>query len=101
MCIDINGKLIAGNSQSFKVGILPLSSLRHAAFLDNEVPGITIPLVYQSRLEEAGDKAAWEGVKIALEPIKQIKPWANGINLTPQFNRFDLAAEIIEKCKVA
>jgi len=83
------------------VGVLPLYSLRHAAFLDNEVPGITIPETYRRRLEEAGEKAAWEGVKIALELIEQIKPWSNGIYLMPQFNRYDLAAEIIEKCKEA
>ncbi len=83
------------------VGVLPLYSLRHAAFLDNEVPGIIIPETYRRRLEEAGEKAAWEGVKIALELIEQIKPWSNGIYLMPQFNRYDLAAEIIEKCKEA
>ncbi len=83
------------------VGVLPLYSLRHAAFLDNEVPGITIPETYRRRLEEAAEKAAWEGVKIALELIEEIKPWANGIYLMPQFNRYDLAAEIIDKCKEA
>jgi methionine synthase / methylenetetrahydrofolate reductase(NADPH) len=83
------------------VGVLPLYSLRHAAFLDNEVPGIIIPETYRRRLEEAGEKAAREGVKIALELIEQIKPWSNGIYLMPQFNRYDLAAEIIEKCREA
>jgi methionine synthase I (cobalamin-dependent)/5,10-methylenetetrahydrofolate reductase len=83
------------------VGILPLYSLRHATFLDNEVPGITIPKDFRERMDEAGEKAAWEGVKIALELIEQIKPWSNGIYLMPQFNRYDLAAEIIEKCKAA
>ena len=81
------------------VGILPLYSLRHATFLDNEVPGIRIPEAYRKRMEEAGEKAAWEGVKIALELVEQIRPWSNGIYLMPQFNRYDLAAEIIEKCK--
>jgi methionine synthase I (cobalamin-dependent)/5,10-methylenetetrahydrofolate reductase len=83
------------------VGILPLYSLRHATFLHNEVPGITIPDAYRRRMEEAGEKAAWEGVRIALELIEQIKPWSSGIYLMPQFNRYDLAAEIIEKSKEA
>jgi 5,10-methylenetetrahydrofolate reductase len=69
--------------------------------LHNEVPGITIPDAYRRRMEEAGDKAAWEGVRIALELIEQIKPWSSGIYLIPQFNRYDLAAEIIEKSKEA
>jgi len=73
--------------------------VRHAAFLHNEVPGISIPEVYRQRMENAGEKSAWEGVRIALELIEQIKPWSNGIYLMPQFNRYDLAAEIIEKCR--
>jgi homocysteine S-methyltransferase len=81
------------------VGVLPLYSLRHASFLHNEVPGITIPEIYRQRMEEAGEKAAWEGVKIALELIEEIKPWSSGIYLMPQFNRYDLAAEIIEASK--
>lgn len=83
------------------VGILPLYSLRHAAFLHNEVPGISIPETYYQRIEKAGKKAAWEGAQIALELIDAIKPWSNGIYLMPQFNRYDLAAEIIENCKSA
>jgi len=83
------------------VGVLPLYSPRHATFLHNEVPGIIIPDAYRRRMEEAGEKAAWEGVRIALELIEQIKPWSNGIYLMPQFNRYDLAAEIIEKSKEA
>ena len=81
------------------VGVLPLYNVRHAAFLQNEVPGISIPEVYRQRMENAGEKSAWEGVRIALELIEQIKPWSNGIYLMPQFNRYDLAAEIIEKCQ--
>ena len=83
------------------VGVLPLYNVRHAAFLHNEVPGISIPEVYRQRMENAGEKSAWEGVRIALELIEQIKPWSNGIYLMPQFNRYDLAAEIIEKCQQA
>jgi methionine synthase / methylenetetrahydrofolate reductase(NADPH) len=81
------------------VGVLPLYSVRHAAFLHNEVPGITIPEAYQRRLQEAGDQAAREGVQIALELIQQMKTWAGGIYLMPQFSRYDLAAEIIERAR--
>ena len=81
------------------VGVLPLVSVRHAAFLHNEVPGITIPAAFLERMQEAGDKAAHEGVNIALELIEQMKAWASGIYLMPQFNRYDLAAEIIEQSR--
>ena len=81
------------------VGVLPLYGVRHATFLDNEVPGISISNEYMQRLRSAGEKAPMEGVEIALELIEQMKPWASGIYLMPQFNRYDLAAEIVERCR--
>ena len=80
-------------------GILPLVSLKHANFLNHEVPGISIPDKIIQRMEQAGEHAAEEGVRIAVELIEQIKPWAQGVYIMPQFSRFDLIAEIIEKVK--
>ncbi len=80
-------------------GVLPLYGSRHAAFLDNEVPGISISEAVHARLGDAGERSPQEGVRIALELIEQMKPWAQGIYLMPQFSRFDLAAEVIEGCK--
>jgi methionine synthase / methylenetetrahydrofolate reductase(NADPH) len=87
------------------VGILPLYSPRHAAFLHNEVPGISIPEAIQERIRKAGEAAPQEGVRIALELVEQMGGWAHdigkccGIYLMPQFNRYDLAAEIVEGVK--
>jgi methionine synthase I (cobalamin-dependent) len=80
-------------------GVLPLFGTRHAAFLDNEVPGITIQAETHQRLKLAGEKAPYEGVRIALELIEQMREWASGVYLMPAFNRFDLVAEIIEGAK--
>ena len=81
------------------VGVLPLYGVRHASFLNNEVPGITISEETMQRLRQAGEKAPQDGVRIALEFIEQMKSWASGIYLMPQFSRFDLSAEIIEGCR--
>lgn len=78
------------------VGVLPLNNPRHAAFLHHEVPGITIPGPIMRRLERAGERAPWEGVRIALELIERVRTWAQGVYLMPQFRRYDLAAEIVE-----
>jgi hypothetical protein len=43
--------------------------------------------------------APWEGMRIALERIERMKPWARGIYLMPQFGRYDLGAEIVERCR--
>jgi homocysteine S-methyltransferase len=81
------------------VGVLPLVSVKHAKFLHNEVPGISIPEQTLQRMERAGDQASTEGVAIAVELIQKIKGWAQGIYLMPQFSRYDLATEIVDAVK--
>ena len=80
-------------------GILPLVNGRHANFLHNEVPGIFIPEETRERVEEAGDteRGTRVGIELAVELIDQLKVWAGGVYIMPQFNKFDMVAEIIEK----
>jgi methionine synthase / methylenetetrahydrofolate reductase(NADPH) len=78
------------------VGFLPLVNPRHAAFLHNEVPGITIPDEIMHRMEQSGENSPREGIKIAIELIEQTRAFAQGVYLMPAFNRFDYVAEIIE-----
>ena len=90
-----HGKL----TQPVLAGILPLVNIRHANFLHNEVPGIFIPDETRKRIEEAGDteNGSRVGVELAVELIEQIKSWASGVYIMPQFHKFDMVAEIIEK----
>ena len=81
------------------VGILPLVSAKHANFLNHEVPGISIPEEAIARMEAAGEDAAKVGVELAVELIEKVKPWAQGIYIMPQFHRFDLVAEIVERVR--
>jgi homocysteine S-methyltransferase len=78
------------------VGILPLVSSRHVSFLNNEVPGISIPEQTRRRMEMAGEDGAKVGVELAVTLIEAVKSWAQGVYLMPQFSRYDLIAEIIE-----
>jgi homocysteine S-methyltransferase len=78
------------------VGVLPLYSKGHVAFLHNEVPGILIPPQIQRRIEQAGDKAADIGIEIAVDLLAELRKNVQGAYLMPPFGRFDLAAEIIE-----
>ena len=80
------------------VGVLPLYSPRHAAFLHNEVPGINIPDEIMHRIETAANPAR-EGVQIAIETILQLRDFARGVYLMPPFGRYYLAAEIVEAVK--
>jgi homocysteine S-methyltransferase len=78
-------------------GVLPLVTARHAAFLHNEVPGITIPDEIRARLGAAGDDAWPVGRAIALEQVAALRAeGVAGVYLMPQFGRFDLVAEVVE-----
>jgi methionine synthase / methylenetetrahydrofolate reductase(NADPH) len=78
-------------------GILPLVTARHAAFLHNEVPGISIPEGFRRRLADAGDDAWMVGRDIALDAIRALREeGVAGVYVMPQFGRFDLAAEVVE-----
>jgi len=85
--------------QPVLVGVLPLFSARHAHFLHHEVPGISIPDVMRQRMEKAGEDGIKEGIRITVELAEQIKSWGQGIYLMPQFNRYDVIAEIVEAVK--
>jgi homocysteine S-methyltransferase len=80
-------------------GILPLVSAKHASFLHHEVPGIFIPEEARAKIESAGEEGANVGVELAVELIQNIKSWASGIYIMPQFHRYDMVAEIIEAVK--
>ena len=81
------------------VGVLPLVSVRHANFLHNEVPGISIPEETRQCIEAAGDDGVKAGVEIAVELVNQLKAWAGGVYIMPQFHKYDMVAEIIEMVK--
>jgi methylenetetrahydrofolate reductase (NADPH) len=57
------------------IGITPLKNIKMARYMNDEVPGVSIPKALLERMEaaEAAGNAQEEGVKIALELIEQIK----------------------------
>lgn len=89
---------ITGNDFKLPVlmGVIPLYSLKHALFLHNEVPGIVIPESIFKRLEDAGDNAAEEGVKIAIELMRQMRDYVQGAYIIPYMGRYDLAAQVVD-----
>lgn len=77
------------------LGILPLVSYKHAEFLHNEVPGISIPIRLLERISKAGEKSASEGQEIALELIGESQGLINGLYLIPSFGKFEVSMNII------
>jgi len=78
------------------VGVLPLHSFRHAEFLHNEVPGITIPDHVRARLRQAGDGALRAGIEMAQALVSDIRGRWAGAYLMPSFGRFEVVAEVLD-----
>jgi homocysteine S-methyltransferase len=78
------------------VGVMPLHSARHAEFLHNEVPGITIPDGVRARMREAGDRGLAAGIEMAQDILRQIRRGYGGAYLMPSFGRFEVVAEVLD-----
>jgi methionine synthase / methylenetetrahydrofolate reductase (NADH) len=78
------------------VGILPLHSSRHAEFLHNEVPGITIPDAVRARMRQAGESALRAGVDMAQRLVSEVRGRYAGAYLMPSFGRFEVVAEVLD-----
>ncbi len=78
------------------VGVMPLVSLRQAQYLNNEVPGITVPKQILARLESQSQGAEEIGVALALELIDQVANRCQGVYLVPSFNRVAPLVPLIE-----
>jgi homocysteine S-methyltransferase len=78
------------------VGVLPLHSSRHAEFLHNEVPGITVPDAVRSRMKDAGDRGLRAGIETAQALVCQLRGTYAGAYLMPSFGRFEVVAEVLD-----
>jgi homocysteine S-methyltransferase len=81
------------------LGVLPLQSARHAEFLHNEVPGITIPDAARTALHAAGDRGAEVGLQMALELLEAVDSRVAGTYVMPSFGRYEQAAELVRRLR--
>jgi methionine synthase / methylenetetrahydrofolate reductase (NADH) len=78
------------------IGILPLQSFRHADFLHNEVPGITVPDWIRQRMHEAANEGQKVGVELARDLLADCRGMANGVYLMPSFGRYENCLDVLE-----
>jgi methionine synthase I (cobalamin-dependent)/5,10-methylenetetrahydrofolate reductase len=81
------------------LGVLPLVSSRHAEFLHNEVPGITIPDAARSRMRDAGAGGTEAGIEMADALLAAVEGEAAGTYLMPSFGRYEQAAELVRRIR--
>jgi len=88
----------AAGSLPVVAGIYPLTSYRNAEFMNNEVPGISLPPAIMDRMRGAdtGEAARAEGVKIAQETLLAVRGLVQGVQIAAPFGRYAMAVEVAE-----
>ncbi len=78
-------------------GLEPLASYRDADFINNELPGSSIPetVLERMRKKTAPESANAEGVLIAQETLGAIHGMVQGVQLSAPSNNYDRAVEIL------
>jgi homocysteine S-methyltransferase len=77
-------------------GIWPLTSLRNAEFMKNDLR-VSMPEEIMLRMAQTDspDAAKREGVLIAQEMLEAVRPFVQGVQVSAPFGRYALAAEVI------
>jgi homocysteine S-methyltransferase len=78
-------------------GIWPLTSYRNAEFMVNELR-VPVPEAFMERMRHAdsAEKARQEGVAIAREMVRRVRPMVQGVQLSAPFGRYQMAIEVAE-----
>jgi homocysteine S-methyltransferase len=79
-------------------GIWPLTSLRNAEFMKNDLR-VSMPDEIMTRMAaaETPDAARTEGIRIAQEMLAAARPMVQGVQVSAPFGRYALAVEIVQQ----
>ncbi len=81
-------------------GIWPLLSYRNAQFMNNEVPGVSVPDDVMERMRVASEKGKEfglrEGVLIARETLERVRDRVAGVQVSAPLGRIDLALQVFD-----
>lgn len=84
------------------LGVLPLRSARHAEFMHNEVPGITIPQALRDAITGAADDAS--ALEIGVAEAQSLAVFAqeisSGLYLMPPFGNHEIAERVVSVLKL-
>jgi homocysteine S-methyltransferase len=81
------------------LGVLPLVSARHAEFLHNEVPGITIPDEARAAMRAAGESGSEVGIGMADQLLRAMESEVAGTYIMPSFGRYEQCAELVRRIR--
>src|SRR5256714_10435470 len=81
-------------------GIWPLLSYRNAQFMNNEVPGVSVPDEVMERMRVASEKskehALHEGITIPRDTLERVRDRVAGVQGSAPLGRVDLALQVFD-----
>jgi len=79
-------------------GIWPLTSLRNAEFMANEVPGVYVPNAILERMRACTSAEAQraEGLQIARELVRAVKSSVQGLQISAPLNNVEIVLELFQ-----
>ena len=90
-------KAIEGFRIPIVAGIWPLTSIKNAQFMKNDLK-VRMPDEILDRMGRvnSAEAARAEGVKIAQEMLAEAQPMVQGVQVSAPFSRYEAAAEVLE-----
>ncbi|MFA6570365.1 MAG: bifunctional homocysteine S-methyltransferase/methylenetetrahydrofolate reductase [Bacteroidota bacterium] len=80
-------------------GIWPLTSIRNAEFMNNEIPGCHVPDDIMEKLRKVQDNkeaSRVEGIDIARDILRQLTDSIKGVQISAPFGRTETVIEVLE-----
>jgi len=92
---------IGGSPIPIVAGVWPLVSLRNAEFMNNEVPGASVPEEIMSRMRAADSKerALEEGISIARDAVRLLRGRVQGVQVSAPFGNVRHSLKVLEALK--
>lgn len=90
---------LGGISVPVLLGVMPLHSVKHAEYLHNEVPGISVPKHIRQRLADAGDDGQRVGLELAADLIRKTAAHVSGFYIVPSFGRCGGIATLVRELR--
>jgi homocysteine S-methyltransferase len=78
-------------------GIWPLTSLRNAEFMANEVPGVFVPerVLERMRKRRTAEEQREEGLALAAKLMEQVQPHVQGVQISAPGNNVEHALRLV------
>jgi homocysteine S-methyltransferase len=82
-------------------GVWPLVSFKNAEFMNNEVPGASVPAPLLARMQAkgSGPEAQAEGIAIAGEALRGVRDRIDGVQVSAPLGKVEIALEVLRAGK--